>query len=56
LCRRGVHAGFDETAAKNELDKSELTIRLDLHQGKAEAWVWTCDFTHEYIRINASRS
>lgn len=56
LCRRGVHAGFDEAAAKKELDKSELTICINLHQGKADAWVWTCDFTHEYIRINASRS
>lgn len=56
LCRRGVHAGFDEEVAKKELDKSDLVIRIDLHQGKADAWVWTCDFTHEYIRINASRS
>jgi glutamate N-acetyltransferase/amino-acid N-acetyltransferase len=56
LCRRGIHAGFDEAAAKAELDKSELTVRIDLHQGKADAWLWTCDFTHEYIRINASRS
>ncbi len=56
LCRRGVHAGFDEEAAKKELDKTELTIRIDLHQGKADVWMWTCDFTHEYIRINASRS
>ncbi|TAM81447.1 MAG: bifunctional glutamate N-acetyltransferase/amino-acid acetyltransferase ArgJ [Acidobacteria bacterium] len=56
LCRRGVHAGFDEAAAKKELDNSELVIRIDLHQGKADAWVWTCDFTNEYIRINASRS
>lgn len=56
LCRHGVHACFDESAAKKELDQSELTIRIDLHQGKADAWIWTCDFTHEYIRINASRS
>ncbi|HXH50962.1 MAG TPA: bifunctional glutamate N-acetyltransferase/amino-acid acetyltransferase ArgJ [Terriglobia bacterium] len=56
LCRRGVHAGFDEAEAKRVLDNSELVIRIDLHQGKGDAWVWTCDFTHEYIRINASRS
>ena len=56
LCRRGIHAGFDEASAKKELDKNELTICINLHQGKANAWVWTCDFTHEYIRINASRS
>ena len=56
LCRHGVHAGFDEEAAKKELDKNELVIRIDLHQSKSDAWIWTCDFTHDYIRINASRS
>jgi glutamate N-acetyltransferase/amino-acid N-acetyltransferase len=56
LCRRGVHAGFDEEVAKKEFDKNELEIRIDLHQGKSDAWVWTCDFTHDYIRINAARS
>jgi glutamate N-acetyltransferase/amino-acid N-acetyltransferase len=54
LCRRGLDAGFDELAAKRELDQKELTIRLDLHQGKGAARMWTCDLTHEYISINAS--
>ncbi|MGH9354518.1 MAG: bifunctional glutamate N-acetyltransferase/amino-acid acetyltransferase ArgJ, partial [Terriglobia bacterium] len=35
LCRRGLDAGFDEVAAKKELDRSEFTIRLNLGQGKA---------------------
>jgi glutamate N-acetyltransferase/amino-acid N-acetyltransferase len=54
LCRRGLDAGFDEAVAKRELDQKELTIRLDLHQGKAAARLWTCDLTHDYITINAS--
>ena len=54
LCRNGLDAGFDESAAKRELDQKELTIRLDLHQGKASARMWTCDFTRDYIDINAS--
>jgi glutamate N-acetyltransferase/amino-acid N-acetyltransferase len=54
LCRRGLDAAFDETAAKRELDQKEVTLRLDLHQGKAAARIWTCDFTHDYITINAS--
>ena len=54
LCRRGIEAAFDEAAARKELDRKEQTIRVDLHQGKARAWVWTCDLTHDYIRINAS--
>jgi glutamate N-acetyltransferase/amino-acid N-acetyltransferase len=54
LCRRGLDAGFDEAAAKRELDRKELTLRLDLHQGAASARIWTCDLTHDYITINAS--
>jgi glutamate N-acetyltransferase / amino-acid N-acetyltransferase len=54
LCRRGLDAKFDEAAAKRELDKKELTIRVELHQGKGAARIWTCDFTRDYIDINAS--
>ncbi len=54
LCRRGLDAAFDEAAAKRELDQKELSLRLELHQGKATARMWTCDFTHDYIDINAS--
>lgn len=54
LCRRGLDAGFDEAAAKRELDEKELTIRVELHHGKGCARMWTCDFTREYIDINAS--
>ena len=54
LVRRGLDAGFDEAAGKKELDQKELTIRLELHHGKASARMWTCDFTHDYIDINAS--
>jgi glutamate N-acetyltransferase / amino-acid N-acetyltransferase len=31
----------------------EIVIRADVGVGKAEATVWTCDLTHEYISINA---
>ena len=54
LCSKGHDAGFDEPAAKREMDAKELTLRLDLHQGKASARMWTCDLTHGYIDINAS--
>ena len=54
LCREGVDAGFDEAAARKELEQKEVTLRLDLHQGSASAHIWTCDLTHDYITINAS--
>ncbi len=54
LCRKGLDAGFDEAAAKGELDQKELTLHMDLHAGSASARFWTCDLTHDYIDINAS--
>jgi glutamate N-acetyltransferase/amino-acid N-acetyltransferase len=54
LCRKGLDAGFNEAAAKREMNKKELTLRVDLHAGKASARMWTCDLTHAYIDINAS--
>lgn len=54
LCRKGLDAGFDEAAASKEFDRKDVLIRVDLHQGKASARVWTCDFTRDYIDINAS--
>jgi glutamate N-acetyltransferase/amino-acid N-acetyltransferase len=54
LCREGVDAGFDEAAAHRELDQKELTLRVDLHAGRVSTRVWTCDFTQDYIKINAS--
>lgn len=56
LCRNGTYAGFSEAAARKQFGKKELTLRVDLHQGKAAARMWTCDLTHEYVRINSSRS
>ncbi len=33
--------------------KAEISVRVALGRGKAQATVWTCDFSHEYVRINA---
>ena len=54
LCRRGLDTGFDEAAARRELDGAEMTIAIELHAGKSSATIWTCDLTREYITINAS--
>jgi glutamate N-acetyltransferase/amino-acid N-acetyltransferase len=54
LCRQGLDAGFDEAEAKRELDRKELTLRIDLHVGSHATTFWTCDLTHDYIDINAS--
>ncbi|HRP98390.1 MAG TPA: bifunctional glutamate N-acetyltransferase/amino-acid acetyltransferase ArgJ [Rhodocyclaceae bacterium] len=32
---------------------AEITVRIDLARGDAAATVWTCDFSYDYVRINA---
>ena len=54
LCRKGMDTGFDVAHAQEVLGAKDLTIRVELHAGKASARIWTCDFTEEYIRVNAS--
>ena len=35
------------------LEDAEFTVRAVLNRGKAEATVWTCDFSFDYVKINA---
>ncbi|MBN1579220.1 MAG: bifunctional glutamate N-acetyltransferase/amino-acid acetyltransferase ArgJ [Anaerolineae bacterium] len=53
LVRDGAPFEIDEPRAATILAQDEVVFRLDLGQGQAEATVWTCDLTHEYVNINA---
>jgi glutamate N-acetyltransferase/amino-acid N-acetyltransferase len=33
--------------------QSEFTIRVELGRGQASEVIWTCDFSYDYVRINA---
>jgi glutamate N-acetyltransferase / amino-acid N-acetyltransferase len=54
VLRRGRPLGFNERAASNKLLADQVALVVDLHAGDASARYWTCDFTAEYVRINAS--
>jgi glutamate N-acetyltransferase/amino-acid N-acetyltransferase len=54
VLRRGQPLNFNERAASNRLLAKHVPIVVDLHAGPAVARYWTCDFTAEYVRINAS--
>jgi glutamate N-acetyltransferase/amino-acid N-acetyltransferase len=45
---------FSEEKAKRILEQKEVTITVDLNNGKHSATFWTCDLSAEYVRINAS--
>jgi N-acetylglutamate synthase/N-acetylornithine aminotransferase len=34
-------------------DNRHLTAKLTLNHGTACCQFWTCDLTHEYVRLNA---
>jgi len=54
VLRRGKPLQFNERAASNRLLAKHVSIIVNLHAGSAVARYWTCDFTAEYVRINAS--
>jgi glutamate N-acetyltransferase / amino-acid N-acetyltransferase len=49
----GRDAGYREEQAVAAMQKPEFGIRVLLHRGAAQATVWTCDFSFDYVKINA---
>jgi len=54
MCRGGCAHSFSEKAAHGKLLSKHVPIVVNLHGGKGSARAWTCDFTADYVRINAS--
>lgn len=50
---RGVPEPFDLQAARRLLKNREILVKVSLGKGDAEATVWTCDITPEYVNLNA---
>ncbi|MFN8474099.1 MAG: bifunctional glutamate N-acetyltransferase/amino-acid acetyltransferase ArgJ [Anaerolineae bacterium] len=53
LLRYGQPTDYKEDDAHATLTKAEVTITVDLGMGKAQAEVWTCDLSKDYVSINA---
>jgi glutamate N-acetyltransferase/amino-acid N-acetyltransferase len=50
----GLPLPFDEAAASDLLNVAEVSIDADLGLGAGAATVWTCDFSEDYIKVNAT--
>jgi glutamate N-acetyltransferase/amino-acid N-acetyltransferase len=44
---------YDEEAAHRQMVADPVRIRVVLHEGSETGWMWTCDFSHGYVDINA---
>ena len=49
----GRHPAYREEDGQRVMKQSEITVRVVLGRGQAEDTVWTCDFSHDYVTINA---
>jgi glutamate N-acetyltransferase/amino-acid N-acetyltransferase len=53
VVRAGEPLPFDKAAASTAMKTDDVLIDLRLNAGDGEATVWTCDFSYDYVRINA---
>ena len=53
LVKDGMDAGYDEDKATALFAQDPVRITIDLCAGDAEITMWTCDYSYDYIRINA---
>lgn len=44
---------YREEDGQRVMKQSEITVRVDLGRGDVSDTVWTCDFSHDYVTINA---
>jgi glutamate N-acetyltransferase/amino-acid N-acetyltransferase len=49
----GRNPSYREEDGQRVMQQSEITVRVGLGRGTAVDTVWTCDFSHEYVTINA---
>ena len=49
----GRAASYAEEDGSRIMKHPELTVRIALARGDAAATVWTCDFSYDYVKINA---
>ena len=49
----GRNPSYREEDGQRVMKRSEITVRIGLGRGNASETVWTCDFSHEYVTINA---
>ncbi len=49
----GRNPSYREEDGQRVMKQSEITVRVGLGRGTAADTVWTCDFSHEYVTINA---
>lgn len=53
LVENGLATDYSEETATKILSAKEVKVIADIKQGSAEATAWGCDFSYDYVKINA---
>lgn len=53
VSKGGRDAAYTEQLGQQVMDQDEITVRVELERGEAKARIWTCDFSYDYVKINA---
>ena len=48
-----VAAKYRESLGAAAMQESDITIRIELGNGEGRSVIWTCDFSYDYVKINA---
>ena len=51
--RAGEPIAFDQIQAEAAMSEENLTVKVLLSEGSARWTAWTCDFSYDYVKINA---
>ncbi|HRK37380.1 MAG TPA: bifunctional glutamate N-acetyltransferase/amino-acid acetyltransferase ArgJ [Burkholderiaceae bacterium] len=51
--RGGRHPAYQEQDGARVMAQTEIRVRVELGRGSWSDTVWTCDFSHDYVTINA---
>ncbi|WP_111978819.1 bifunctional glutamate N-acetyltransferase/amino-acid acetyltransferase ArgJ [Algibacillus agarilyticus] len=49
----GRAASYKEEMGQAIMNEQEIDITVELNRGDEQATIWTCDFSYDYVRINA---
>ena len=49
----GRDPAYVEARAAEVMKQEDITMRITLGRGSARDRVWTCDFSYDYVKINA---
>ena len=49
----GRDSNYTEEQGHQVMQQAEITVRVVLQRGHATTTVWTCDFSYDYVKINA---